>query len=585
MKGVDSCEIKLPCINSCSVFLLQPRVCDTPAIWTTVADSSNVSFIARTPLSWETVVNDSLRYIRFTDSPLTDSIGYPELPMITCLVAVPDGVHPRINFDFTNENTQKVLPVYPAPAMILFSDNCTPCIVDSFIQDSTAYASATFWPAERVRLIGETRICDQRLLKIQLFPAQYRAADSTLSTVTSFSVSVSYDSSEAVWSSIGLGSFQRMVDGSPIVGYHNEDQTYAPVPDYFGVVDPETGPQYPNNRMPDYVIICASGLYAQCSEAIIALAEHRVSLNGFDVATVLTDAIFEDFPEGEEVLTDESIRAFTEHMWENWPQAEVKQPDYLLLIGDHEDPSYGAADWFLPTHIYDDSLGQTLIEDVGNDEWYAYRNGDPDINNDIPSMAVGRISIKNGETDTLSTIIQNLIAMEDPITQIPITDNRRRISRLTGTGNEIRKGTVGTGYQLPENWDPSLEWTSDFTDWLGYEYSTNYCGDGRDFTSMDGSLMPSWAWRDRCLAEYEKGAGVIFYSDHGSFHMFSAGLEWLTQYIPQDPETKGARDSTFNCYQIDNNLTATAGHAAPFTLLLCCSAGTFNHTVNEHEVS
>ncbi|PIE52071.1 hypothetical protein CSA37_08430 [Candidatus Fermentibacteria bacterium] len=558
---------------------------DIHRIRTTAADSSRVVFLALTPLSWEQAEHDSLDFIRFSDCPVTDSVGYPELPMITCLVAVPDSVDPKISYSFTDEHTQHVLPVYPSPAMVLFSDLCTASVVDSFVIDSTAYSSTDFWPAERVRLIGETRICDQRLLKIQLFPAQYRAFDSTLVSVTSFSVTVSYNSAEAVWSSIGLGSFQDMAQGSPIVGYQYEDQTYAPMPEYFGVVDPEDGPQNPC-RMPDYVILCASGLYAECSNVIDSLAEHRVGLNGFDVATVLTDAVNEDFGEqGQTAINDETIRDFTEYMWNNWPQASVKKPEYLLLIGDHEDASFGSADWFLPTHIYDCNIGKLLIEDIGNDEWYAYMNGNREIDNDIPSMAVGRISIKNGttiQTDTLSAIIHNIINMEKPVTQIPIPSYRRRITRLTGTGTEIIKNNTGTGYQFPYDWEPSLEWTSDFTEWLNYDFVTSYCGDGRDFTDMDGSLMSSHAWRDQCLSEYGKGAGIMFYSNHGSCHMFSAGLEWLAEYIPRDPYTKGARDSTFNNYQIESSLTAASGHAAPFALLLCCSAGSFNHTVSEH---
>ncbi len=131
------------------LFLFGFSFADTPLIRTTVADSSDVSFIVATPLSWETVENDNLRYIRFTDSPLTDSVGYPELPMITCLIAVPDSVSPSLEYSFGMEHEQSALPVYPAPARILVSENCTAFIADSFAMDSTAYASASFWPAER----------------------------------------------------------------------------------------------------------------------------------------------------------------------------------------------------------------------------------------------------------------------------------------------------------------------------------------------------------------------------------------------------------------------------------------------------
>ena len=288
-------------------FLLLALIADTAPIHTTVADSSQVAFIVVTPLSWEEIEYDSLDYIRFMDMPLSDSIGYPELPMITCMVAFPDSVTPYLEYAFSDMRERFVEPVYPAPAQVLSFER-TPAVVDSFVQDSTAYTSDEFWPSEQVRIISETRICDQRLLKVQIFPAQYRASDSTLRTVSTLSVSISFDSASAEWSDIGLGIFQRIVDGSSIVGYHPVLQTNAPVPEYFGEVDPQTGPI----RMPDYVIICASGLYDQCGDAIDDLGEHRVSLNGFDVALVTTDEILEDFREEETdtVITEDIIRDF-----------------------------------------------------------------------------------------------------------------------------------------------------------------------------------------------------------------------------------------------------------------------------------
>ncbi len=74
--------------------LLFSLLSDSAPIHTTVSDSSRVAFIAQTPVTWNVVEHDSLRYIRFSDSPLSDRIGYPELSMITCLVAVPDSVTP-----------------------------------------------------------------------------------------------------------------------------------------------------------------------------------------------------------------------------------------------------------------------------------------------------------------------------------------------------------------------------------------------------------------------------------------------------------------------------------------------------------
>ncbi len=554
-------------------------ISDSAVIHTTVADSSHVAFIAQTPLSWTTVEHDRLRYIRFSDSPLSDSIGYPELPMITCFVALPDNVTPGIEFAFSSETTQSVVPVYPAPAHVI-SYEYTPAVVDSFVQNSTAYLSDEFWPSERVRIIGETRICDQRLLQVQLFPAQYRASDSTLSTVTNFSVSISFDGASAVWSPTGLGHFQSMVNNSPIVGYNPVEQTYAPVPTYFGQVDPETGP----SRVPDYVIICASGLYTQCATAIDALANHRVSLNDFDVALVTTDDILSDFGDGATVITDNILRSFTEHMWNEWGVASSnKKPEYLLLIGDHEDQEYSNEPWFLPTHLYPVNQEPPFYY-IGNDEWYSYFNQPTTVNNAFPDMKVGRLAVKNAgsqESDTLSALIYNLIDIEDPITQAPVIDYRRRIVRLAGAGRS-RKGVYHQDFGIDNR--PHTEWTEGISDWMEYDYSDFYCGDGRSFTDSDMSHMKSVEWVTHCIEELNKGAGVIFYTDHGEFHMFSAGLEWCPWFIWDDRRTLGARNSTFNNYQIENYLNdPVTNYSAPFLLSLSCLNGTFNHTLAEHD--
>lgn len=307
-----------------------------------------------------------------------------------------------------------------------------------------------------------------------------------------------------------------------------------------------------------------------------------VSLNQIDVALVTTDEILDEFGGTATVITDEIIRDFTEHMWENWAQPTSKKPQYLLLIGDHEDTSYEAEPWFLPTHEYywDGLSPSDSVDMVGNDEWYVYFNDDRDIDNDMPDMMVGRLSVKNGVgADTLSVLIENLIDLEDPVGTPPTPNYRRRVLRLTGTGSDPQH----TGFQAPQDWDPARVWTSDFTDWMDYDYSTYYCGDGRDFIDKDGSILSSHEFRDACLTEFSRGAGVAFYSNHGDFHMLSAGLEWLPQFIRHDPYTKGARDSTFNNYQIEENLAAVESHSPPFVLLLACGSGTFNHTSYLHE--
>ncbi len=127
---------------------------DTPLIRTTVADSSRVAFIAGIHLSIDSVSHGGLDFIRFSDAPVTDSTGFPELPVVTVLVAVPDSVTPSVDFTVSDMDYRKTVPVYPSPAWYV-SYTRTAAEVDSFTMDSTAYASDAFWPENRIDVLGK----------------------------------------------------------------------------------------------------------------------------------------------------------------------------------------------------------------------------------------------------------------------------------------------------------------------------------------------------------------------------------------------------------------------------------------------
>ena len=527
-------------------------------IHTTVADSSLVAFTIDTQVSFDSVSHNSDNFIRFIDIPVTDSIGYPEVPVLLCMVAIPDSVEPSVSWSFHGEESFVNYPVYPAPEDSVIHVR-TPEVIEVFRQNSTAYASDEWWPADKISVTGETRLFDQRLLLIEVYPVSFLASEDSIRTVKGFSVAVSFDSTEADWSSTGLGPFQPMVEDSPITGYHPVEQSHPINPSVYRNIDLIEGP----SSVPEYVILTATGLDGWW---IDSLAWHRVDLNDFDVAIVTTDEVMDEFAPLDSIITSSIIRDFTEAMWA-WGHGSPIKPSYFLLVGDHEDPSFGFEGWFLPTFEY--KYNPRRLNSYANDEWYVYFNHPREVVSAFPDMMVGRLSVKGA--DTLQAMIDNIIEYEQPMTS-PEPSNLRRIVRLAGTGHEDPL----THIQSYKNWAPTKEWTEGFCGWLGYDFSTTYCGDGRDWTIQDESILSSREWVATCQSELSDGAGVLFYSDHGDFHMFSAGLEWV-----YDPGNLGSPDSSFNCLHADT-LSASQDHYPPFVLMLCCTAGTFNHTQALH---
>jgi hypothetical protein len=515
----------------------------------------------------DTVEVDSVRYLRFNGSPsltVADSTGYPELPIARCFVWVPDNTDLTLSWTANCPQATASIPIYPAPLDSLREDSTsTPFIDEFFRKDSAAYASEQWYPDTLARLVGTFHLRDTPVAIVDVYPMQYLASDDSIRVWSDIEVALEFEDQGYDWSTADLGPYERLI-GDRLLGYEPDAGPWAPVPGI--VMRPEDLLEGPS-RIPDYVILTAAGLDGWWVDT---LAHHRADLNGFDVAIVRTDSVLSQFGGGAPCLTASIIRDFTEEMWE-WGQPSSKRPSYLLLIGDHEDSDSSGCDWFLPTHTW---VRDTTHLDIcyGNDEWFTYFGEDRSEDCWLPDMMTGRLPVR--DTLNLHDMIDLTISFEEEAGSPPYPQSmqyRRHVTRLAG--DDHRHSFADDG------WKPSPGWTDSLRQWLGYTWDNWYCGDGEDTWNADppnpdGSRMTSAQWVDSLEMAFSRGSQVALYSNHGDLHLFSAGMNW-------DITKQGTRDSTFdNCDVWD---LVPDHHNPPFILMLCCGAGTFNHTQYNHD--
>ena len=512
-------------------------------------------------LSSESILHSQETYCRYSKTPgvrMLSEEGFPELPVVTCFVAIPDDVSLSIASNRSCADFLENVNVYPAPSLELVSESGVTFYKEVFQKNAGAYTSSEWFPEAAAEISGEFRLRDQRIAVIDVYPVQYLASEDSLRVWSDIGVFLEFSASAPILSTSDLGPYERLV-GDRIIGY-------TPAPQPIGI--PSSGSVYrPTDlkvappEIPDYVIVTAGGLDGSW---IDDLANHRAQLNGFDVLIARGDDILSQFRTNEVVLTPDLIRDYLETLWGFGSPGN--RPSYLLLIGDHEDGSCTTiGPWFLPTFV-DDDWG------FGNDEWFAYFGESRLVSSAFPDMIVGRLSVR--DKDNLQEMIDLIREYEEPVTDhgSASLQYRRYLTRLSGT-------EYGTG----DGWSPSASWTEALKTWLGYQWDNYYCGDGEntcdDFPpNPDGSSMTSADWKAACNLVFNRGSQVAFYVDHGDFHMFSAGLNWG----PPAPDNFGVPDSTFN----DDDVVALGtfeDHWHPFIMMLCCTAGTFNHTQYEHQ--
>jgi hypothetical protein len=515
----------------------------------------------------DTIEVDSTEYLRFNRTPGTvpsDSVGYPELPIVRCFIWVPDSTDLSLQYALNCLETIVSLPVYPVPLDSIRADSVVSPYIDEFFRkDSTAYESDEWFPDTLVRLTGEFHLRDARVAVIDVYPVQYLADDDSLRVWSDIEIMLTFDDTTEVWPTRDLGPFEDLI-GDRLLGYEPDDNPWAPVPGL--VMRPDSLEEGPN-RVPDYVILVADGLDGNW---IDTLGRHRADLCGFDVAIVRTDSVVSQFGSFPWVLTPTVIRDFTETMWD-WGQPESsKRPSYLLLIGDHEDSDSSDADWFLPTHIYEyeDWIGGCSI---GDDDWYVYLDEPYATDQSFPDMMVGRLSVR--QTDTLEDMI-DVIRDYEAASTMPAPDSLSWRRYITLLEEEDARGWNTT----------DSAWTDSLRQWCGYDWDYVYGGDFRSPYSPDNSTMTSLEWDSLLTAYFVRGQQLVIYVDHGLPHLFCAGLDYGRS--PPLPPFQGIPDSAFTCFDVDSlSFEEVSNHGYPFIINACCATGRFFHTASEHDTS
>ena len=164
--------------------------------------SNRISFdVELSGLLAETVQYDSDSYLRFNSSPGTvvlENTGFPELPHLTCFVAVPDGVDLEISCVRTCLETISSLPVYPAPLYSVVSEHGMTWVEEFFRKDQAAYTSTQWYPSVTADLVGEFRLRDQRVAIVDVYPVQYLASEDSLRVWGDISIDVDFSGSGAL---------------------------------------------------------------------------------------------------------------------------------------------------------------------------------------------------------------------------------------------------------------------------------------------------------------------------------------------------------------------------------------------------
>ena len=238
-------------------------------------------------------VIDTFNRVQVTGHARMDSVGYPEIPIISYLVAIPTCDSVIMNIELFDSIKYSNVNIYSAPELI--PDTTAEgniALIEQFAYNCTVYETDAWFPGTVAETIDKGAIRAQDVIRVLFYPIQFNPVKKEIWAYSQAKVTLTFmNASGSIQKNVGI--FNEVV-GNTLINY-NSNGLNASVSCGAGLTD--TGFVYRDSLLVgqkignkcDYLIVTPDEFFY--NEDILNLAIHRSGFNGFDVAIITTSTI------------------------------------------------------------------------------------------------------------------------------------------------------------------------------------------------------------------------------------------------------------------------------------------------------
>lgn len=385
---------------------------------------------------------DYYNRVYFPEHSRMDSVGFPEVPFVSYLIAIPDCDNVNLNISVTDSIVIDSLNIYPSPELVVVNNGDVSYLEEQFSINEAFYNTDTYFPGYLGELVEKGAVRDQHCIRIKIYPVQFNPVQQQAIAYSKLNIEMTFDNTSGLINN-DTGIFNEICGKAMInhisngmnasvncgvnregsVCWIDDDPANLLVNDYI-------------NPVCDYLIITHENFCddPETREQLRLLAQKRATYNGFDVVIVTLEDI-ELYISGlnNTVRIKNLIRnTYTINGVGNAQHTYDGRLGYVLLFGDANFGNNVNIDC-VPTHPY-----HNLPTANGYDVYFSRLtlaiNGEPDV---YPDIFLGRCSVDNEvQVTNVSTKIRNY---EPIMVNNPNYDNwKNRMTFLAGpVGDEL----------------------------------------------------------------------------------------------------------------------------------------------------
>ncbi|MCD4745789.1 MAG: hypothetical protein K8R58_05775, partial [Bacteroidales bacterium] len=363
-----------------------------------------VEFEINVPGMFSTQI-DTFDRVQIKEHLRMDSIGFPELPIISYLTAIPDCDSVIVQIELFDSVKIGNINIYPAPELVPdTTEEGAVALVEQFVYNRDFYESDIWFPGKVIETVDKGAIRAQHVVRVLFYPVSFNPIKDEIWAYSEAKVTLSFiNPSGSIHQNVGI--FNEML-GNTLINYQsnglNASVSCGAGTDTLDCEDFWVT-SLPNQKIDDtcdYLIIAPSELFE--NDTLCSLANHRTSFNGFDVKIVTTDVIDTYITPSQALLKDKIFTLIRNtYFSENANNTYDNKLAYVNLFGDVEMESS-----LIGIPSFDDPV---VPGDGGYDVVYTQLTYDVDtitqdtIYDIYPDLMIGRCSVDN-DTQTYNVV-------------------------------------------------------------------------------------------------------------------------------------------------------------------------------------
>ena len=358
--------------------------------------------------------------------------GFPNVPVVRALVAIPECRQIELHYSVANETAMNGIDLRPAPGTRRDADGR---MVEVYNENPAVYDKNEEYPGDIFRVVSLGHLRGQRLALVEIAPVQYNPVQQRLRVINDVTLEIrTVEPEGSVFKSVGpmdallSGIVENAHQGGPSPASALDGPLMSGGAGDYQWCEGSTLTaiaQSINQFGTDYLIIAAEEVATTSADSTLIdqLASRRAEYNGFNVAIVRLDQI-DNSPNT--TSTPDSIRTLIKSVYDEQSAAHMGDGrlGYVLLIGDAWNP---AGDVLLPSYYgFPEVTGNELT--ACSDAYYSLMGDDP-FTDPFPDIYIGRLPVDaDGNDSEMNNVVSKILAYEPLPEQNAWTDKILMVS-------------------------------------------------------------------------------------------------------------------------------------------------------------